>query len=253
LTLTGLQADKERKDMQRIFLIAVFAAASIGMSAATASAQMWPGSRRSYSSYDTWGYNDDAVAAAYALNSSNNAARNTAQSYQAWSQRAAPTSGMQSDIRNTMDASAQRRTQDIYSQQQAGRDWWFQVQQQQMAQQRAQAPQYSAVPAGFESLPAPVAPKAATDIIKWLPLLQAPQFAAERARVEAPYRRSSKGLSRPTAEDYQDMIKAAEQMKRILKGMTANITAQEYLNAEAFLDKLAAEARDRLGQATPKK
>jgi hypothetical protein len=242
--------------MRRISLIAVLTAASIAMSAATASAQ-WPGSRRSSSSYDTWGYNDDAVAAAAALNSSSYAARSTAQSYQAWSQQAAPTYSRQNNIRGTMDAAAQQRSQNIYNQQQAGRDWWFQTQQQQMAQQQARGPQYAAAPpTGFEAATVsatPGTPKAATDIIKWLPLLQLPQFAAERKKIEAPYLRSSQGLSRPTVDDYQGMIKSADQMKLILKGMTANITAQEYLGAEAFLDQLAAEARKQMEDETPKK
>ena len=49
------------------------------------------------------------------------------------------------------------------------------------------------------------------------------------------------------------MIDAAGQMKAILKGMASYVAAQDYLNAEAFLDKLAAEARGRLEDATAKK
>jgi hypothetical protein len=244
--------------MRRASLIAVLVAGSIAMSATTAWAQL--GSRRSGGSYDTWGFNDDAFAAAAALNSANSTARTTAQSFQAWSQRASQGYGTQSGIRNTMDAAAQQRNQAIYSQQQANRDWWLQTQQQQMVQQQAAQRQfdtgrYAAAPAGFEaaSVTAPSAPKAAADIINWLPLLQAPQFAAERAKIEAPYRRSAQGLSSPTAEDYENMIKATEQMKLILRGMTATITAQQYLDAEAYLDKLASEARERLEKNEPKK
>jgi hypothetical protein len=105
---------------------------------------------------------------------------------------------------------------------------------------------------GFESA-SPAAPPVATDIIKWSPVLQAPQFAEQRARIEAPYRRGAKGLSTPTAKDYQDMIAATGQMKLILKNMATEISAQDYLNAAAFLDQLAAEARGRLEKASPKK
>ena len=101
---------------------------------------------------------------------------------------------------------------------------------------------------GFESAApaAASAPEAATDVIKWLPVLCEPRFAAERARVEAPYRRDPTGRTNPTTADYQNMIDAAGQMKAVLGRMTAEISAQDYLNAEKFLDQLAAEARGRI-------
>ena len=73
-----------------------------------------------------------------------------------------------------------------------------------------------------------------------------PAIRRAAARIEAPYRRSAKGLSMPTAQDYDDMIDATEKMKVILKGMVANLTAHDYLNAEAFIDRLATQARERL-------
>jgi hypothetical protein len=290
--------------MRRTCMIAVLAAAWMALSTATASAQMFPGRHRNSSSYDVDAY--DTAVGLNALNSANNAARSTAQAYQAWSQQSSQQmSGTQSRISSAMDADAQRRTQNIYGQQQANRDWWFQAQQQQVAQRQAETAQWQGQPVprqnqaaqrqyppapqqnqalqqqnldaqwrdqeaqwqyeavrrqeqaaqftpGFESA-APDTPRAATDIIKWLPLLQAPQFAAERARVEAPYRRSSKGPIIPSAKDYQEMIDATGQMKVTLKEMTTYITAQQYLNAEAFLDQLATEARGRLENAAPKK
>ncbi len=239
--------------MRRTALIAVIFAVCIGMSAATVSVQMFPRSRYNRSSYD--GYDDGALAAAAALNSADNAERNASQSYQAWSQQAASSqmSGVESGIQSAMNAGDQQYAQNLHNRQQAGRDWWFQVERQQVAQRRAQASRYAAMTAGFESAPAANGPKANTDIIKWLPLLQAPQFAAQRTLIEAPYRRNSKGLSTPTVDDYRNMIKAAEQMKAILKGMTAEITAEEYFDSEDFLNRLAAEARERLEQAAAKK
>ena len=239
--------------MRRICLTAIIATVWIGMSATTVSAQIWPGFRDRRSSYD--GYDEGAVAAAAALGSADSATRTTAESYQAWSQRAASSqmSGMESGIRSAMNAGDQQYAQNLYSQQQAGRNWWFQVEQQQTAERQAQAARYAAMSAGFESAQIANAPKANTDIIKWLPLLQLPQFAAERSQIEAPYRRNSKGLSTPTVDDYRNMLKAAEQMKATLKSMTANITAEEYFSSEAFLNQLAAEIRQRLKPAAAKK
>jgi crotonobetainyl-CoA:carnitine CoA-transferase CaiB-like acyl-CoA transferase len=164
---------------------------------------------------------------------------------------------MQSGIRNTLTTQAQTRTQDILGQQQSNKDWWFQVQQQQMAQRRAMPALASgggAPAAGFESARSAAAqPEVATDIIKWPSVLRDPQFAQERARVEAPYRRAPKGEAIPTVDDYKNMIDAAEQMKTILGQMTAEISAQAYLNTVKFLDQLAAEARGRIetGKAAP--
>ena len=70
--------------------------------------------------------------------------------------------------------------------------------------------------------------------------------------IEAPYRRNPTGLSIPTADDYKNMIETTGRMKETLKQMTAEISAQEYLDAEAFLDQLATEARQRLEKAQPK-
>lgn len=234
--------------------IAVLAVALVGMWAATASAQMWPGRRYASSSYYD-GYDSGALAAGFALNSADNAQRNVTQSYQEWSQRAASSqmSRMESGIRNTMNAGDQQYTQNLDNQQQSRRDWWFQVEQQQAAQRQAEAARYAAIPAGFEAGAAPNAPKAKTDVIKWPPLLQAPPFASERAEIEAPYRRNATGLSVPTAADYQNMIKTVEQMKATLKAMTARITAEEYFNAQGFLDELAHEARERLDTIEAKK
>jgi hypothetical protein len=161
---------------------------------------------------------------------------------------AAQAAALQSDIRNAMAAEAQRRSEQVFVQQQADRDWWLQVQQQQVAE-RQQAAQWVAMTAAFKPAPR----QAPTDPIKWPLLLQAPPFAEQRSQIEAPYRRGSKGSRTPMAADYKNMIRAAEQMRSILKGMTATLTAHEYLDSQAFLDRLAAEARDRLEKATPKK
>jgi hypothetical protein len=279
--------------MRRIGTIVLLAAVWIELSSTIVTAQMYPGRYRNHSSYDIDAY--DAAVGLNALNNANNAYRDMAQNYQAWRQQ--PSSQQMGAIRGAMESDAQQRSQSIFSQQQANRDWWFQTQQQQVAQRQTEAaqPQYQSLAPppppqamqpqnqvdeaalqrqyaaaqgeraraqrlyetaqfapGFESATSAV-PPAATDIIKWSPALQAPQFAEQRARIEAPYRRSAKGLSTPTAKDYQDMLAATGQMKLILKDMATGISAQDYLNTEAFLDQLAAEARGRLEKASPKK
>ena len=86
----------------------------------------------------------------------------------------------------------------------------------------------------------------AAGIIPWPAVLCDRRFAAERARIEVPYRRNRNGLGTPTAADYQDMIDAAARMKVTLWQMTAEISSQESSTAEKFLDQLAAEARGQL-------
>jgi hypothetical protein len=230
--------------MRRTSLIVVLAAA--GMWTTMLPAEVWLGHRHLGGFYDGYGYGYGVI---YDLSSAWNAGRYIAQSERLMGQQIAAqqAAARQSDIRNEMSAAAWMRSEQISAQQQSDRDWWFQVQQQQMAASR-QAAQFAAMTSGIEP-----APKAATDVIKWPRLLQASQFADQRTQIEAPYRRNSKRLSTPMAKDYQNMIEAAQQMKLILKGMTANISAQDYLDTQVFLDKLAAEARTRIEKTSPKK
>jgi hypothetical protein len=257
--------------VRRTCLIVLFAALCIDTWAASALAQLFPG-RRHYSSYDAYDY--DAAVGAAALIGSNAAARGTAQAFQAWGQQPTQMSATQGAIRGTIDADAQRRLQGDYGQQQANRDWWFQVQQQQVAERRtttssspavvdlspsvpsAPSPSPSAgdsasvynAPAsmGFESTP--YVPPVTSSVIRWLPVLCAPQFDQQRAKIEAPYRRKTDGqrLSNPTPEDYRNMIEAAAKMKTILQGMKADVSPQDYIDAVAFLDQLSTEARSRV-------
>ncbi len=151
---------------------------------------------------------------------------------------------VQQGIRNTLTSQSQTRTQNIVGQQQANRDWWFQTQQQQAARS-SQTRRGPAPPTGEASLAA--ISEAARQvshpgIIPWPVLLKRPLFNQERAIVEAPYLDRTAGGG-PTVKDFQQMIKATEQMKGLLKDFAFKITAAEYLEAEKFLDQLAAEAR----------
>jgi hypothetical protein len=87
------------------------------------------------------------------------------------------------------------------------------------------------------------APPAETDIINWPPALLDPRLAQQRAIVEAPYRCKPAGHVRLTAADRQAIIGAVARMKLILGQMTGEISTADSLDAQKFLDQLAAEAK----------
>lgn len=87
------------------------------------------------------------------------------------------------------------------------------------------------------------------NVIPWPSALQDSRFATQRARIEAPYLRNLAGSAGPTNADYRDMIDAAEQMKVILWQITSDVSAQDSIVAEKFLDQLVIEARSQVGTA----
>ena len=132
----------------------------------------------------------------------------------------------------------------------------MQTQQQQMAEQRGRRTGAAApVGGGFGEDPAAagfgvadVPPKVATDIIPWPPVLQEPEFAAQRTEIEAPYRRAPPALSAPAPADYRNMVETVGEMKAVLEwrlGQGSGLLTQDYEQAKAFLNKLGQEARDR--------
>lgn len=170
----------------------------------------------------------------------------------------------QSGIRNTLAAQGQSQVNAALSQQQADRDWWFQIQQQQAAQQRgsgvgmpmAAAGGLGPAPAAGGFGPADPRPEAALDIIKWPRALQDRVFAARRAQVEAPYRRSPPNLSTPTAADYENMVKTVDEMRAILEWQLTQeggLATDDYEQAKAFLDQMRKEANQRAGGGPPAK
>ena len=169
----------------RILVAALVAGGMLGL-AGPAAAQFYPGY-----GYGGWGGTNGSAALLGADYRQATAMQLKAQSMQAGQQAAmAQNYVVQSGIRNTLSSQAQSQTNAILSQQQANQDWWFQQQSQQMAQRRAMEMEYGApaVPVGFAPSGGP--PPAAMDIIKWPTVLQEPCFASERARIEAPYRRT---------------------------------------------------------------
>jgi hypothetical protein len=224
-----------------------FTAVWLVASASPAWAQFWPGNAFGYGGFG-----------GYPIGSFNTTRNIAQQNYEngqvaAFEQNAT----MQRNIQNTLSNQAVARTNEIENRRSSNRDWWFQVQEQQMAQQRARPPvspmSGSVSVARDPNAVASRDPAVSTDIIPWLPLLQDPQFAELRAKIEAPYRRTPPKLSAPTPSDYRDIDKAVEQMKAILSGLTASVSAQQYLQAQAFLDQMGKEARERsdAGESKP--
>jgi hypothetical protein len=196
-----------------------------------------------------WGYD---LGLLYLLNNDWNTQRRLAQERNLVGQQIAAqqTAALQRSIHDAAAADGQRRADQMFLQQQAGRDWWGQVQQQQIAA-RQQAAMLTAMAA---PKPEPsAAAKVATDVVKWPPLLQGTQFAEQRTQIEAPYRRKAKSPIAPTAADYQKMLQGVEQMQSTVKTMAPGITAQQFFDARAFLDHLTADIRGRLDKLTVKK
>lgn len=234
--------------MRKICVVGILAACWFLTPATTVFGQMWPGhgGGRSYSG-GYYGYGDSGAWGAYSSALNNATSSYAAEQNRLMGQRAAmgQSAMMQSGIRNTLTTQAETRSQNINNQRQSNSDWWFQVQQQQVAQRQSMGSRSSMALTPAVSFESPrVEPQAATDIIKWLPVLCEPRFDADRAKIEAPYRRTPKASL--TAADYQSMIEVAGQMKATLGQMTAEISAQDYLTAEKFLDQLIAEARGRI-------
>ena len=147
--------------MRRTYLLGILAVVLLFTPSAKAWGQMWPGRgyRGDYGGYGGY-YGGDGAWGAYTSALNNATSRNVAEQDRLAGQNAAmqQRAMMQSGIRNTLTTQAQTRTQDILGQQQSNRDWWFQVQQQQLAQRQTMAarPSAGAAPvAGFESAAAP--------------------------------------------------------------------------------------------------
>lgn len=194
---------------------------------------------------DGWGWggyslNQDAIATRYVVG-----ANQVAGSVIAARQSAA----MQGGIRNAMSLDAWQRGQNIYAAQQGDRDWFMQTQLQQASQRQLLAARYAGtlMPAAVRATTTdPTPPEPALDVFRWPFVLQAPQFAVERASIESPYRRTAKDGKQMTAKDCLAMLAAVERMRTTLKEVAARVTADEYFDARAFLDRLAKEAQSQV-------
>ena len=232
--------------MNRQILVAMLVAGGMLALARQAPAQFFPGF-----GYGGYGDMNGAAALLGADSRQATAMQLKAQSMQAGQQAVmAQNSVVQSGIRNTLSTQAQSQTNAILSQQQANQDWFFQQQNRQMAQQKAMGGAYGAagVAGGFGPPAGP--PPAAMDIIKWPTVLQEQCFASERAKIEAPYRRSPPKLSTPTPADYRQMAGTVEDMKAVLEWrLKEGVETADYNAAKTFLNQLGQEVAARAGSS----
>lgn len=159
------------------------------------------------------------------------------------------------EVRDTLLNEANARTQAAISQQQSARDWWFQTQQRQVAEQAARTASRSLPPLAYApasgTTMATTAAASTKSLIQWPAVLLDPRFTAQRASVEAPFARFAEGGATVTVAEYRAMIATAEAMKQQLDGLATEITAAEYLAAQKFLEQLAGEAQQRIAELTP--
>jgi hypothetical protein len=241
--------------MKRPIVLALLLAGGVLSLARPGSAQFYPGY-----GYGGWGGYDGGAALLGSDQRQAAVIEAKTQSRLAGQQFAAQQNAVvQGGIRSTLTNQANARDAAIANQQAQTQDWWFQHQQQQVAQRQAstaQAAEYSmnsAPSAGWSSLGPPhKPPPAAMDIIQWKTLLQDPCFASDRAKVEAPYRRTTytpgapPKLGTPNEDDYQKMSAAVEDMKAILQWkLSEGVDTGEYNTAKAFLNQLGNELAKR--------
>ncbi len=224
--------------MNRKILVALLVAGGMFGLSQQARAQFYPGY-----GYGGWGGMDGSAALLGADYRQATAMQLKAQNMQAGQQAAMGQNYVvQSGIRNMMATQAQNQTNANISQQQSNQDWWFQQQSQQMAQRRAMDMKQgvTTIPAGFG--PSKTPPPVSTDIIKWPMVLQEPCFATERAKIEAPYRRTPPKLSSPTVEDYRRMAATVNDMKAVLQWrLSEGVQTADYEAGKSFLDRLGEE------------
>jgi hypothetical protein len=218
----------------RILVASLVVGGMLGLADA-ASAQFYPGY-----GYGGWGGMTGGAALLGSDSRQATAMQLKSQSMQTGQQAAmAQNQVVQSGIRNTLSSQAQSRSNAILTQRQSNQDWWFQQQAQQSAQRGAMgyASGAPAVPVGFAPPGEP--PPAAMDIIQWPTVLQEKCFASQRARIEAPYRRTPPKLSVPTQADYRKMAGAVEDMKAVLEWrLTESLDTDDYNAAKSFLNQL---------------
>jgi hypothetical protein len=107
------------------------------------------------------------------------------------------------------------------------------------------SPEKAVVAASFETdKPEVVSMQVALDIIQWPKALCDRRFEAFRAKIEVPYRQKAA----PTVSDYENIIDAAKRMETVLVGMMSEISAPDYVASRKFLDRMIAEAQDRIAK-----
>jgi hypothetical protein len=226
--------------MNRWILLVLLLVGGMLYFARPASAQFYPGY-----GYGGWGW-DGSAALLGADTRQAQVIQSRAQDRLAGQQLAAEQNAVvQSGIRNTLSSQAQSRDAAIQAQQQATQDWWFQHQQQQMTQRPpAEYATAAAPPQDWGSLAPPSPPPPASmDLIKWPTLLQAPCFAADREKIEAPYRRTPpEKWNTISTDDFRQMAAAVEDMKALLQWRSSQgVDVDAFNAAKNFLIQMSSE------------
>ena len=222
--------------------IPVFALVLLTTAAGTgvASAQLFP-----YDYYGGWGGYPYDTAATYRTNM-NIASQ---QQQRAASRAMEQNRTVQMGIRSSLDSQATAQAQSQVTEAQRARDFWMQQQGRQMAQSRARAARPPVSLAGAARVAEGLtggAAAASPSIIKWPPALMDPRFAAQRAKIEAPFLRRAADGGVVTIGEYEEIIKTTGEMKVTLKQLVDEISAGDYLRVEKFLDTMADEARQEI-------
>jgi hypothetical protein len=231
--------------MKRWIVIVLLLMGGVVRFTGSASAQFYPG-------YGYGGSGWDGSAALLGADSRQaQVIQSRAESRLAGQQLAAQQNNViQSGIRNTLSGQAQSRDAAIQAQQQANQDWWFQHQQQQMAQRPPANYATAAMPLqdwGSLAPPSPP-PPASMDLIKWPTLLQAPCFAADREKIEAPYRHTPpEGWDKLSTDDYRQIGAAVEDMKALLQWRSSEgVDTNAFTAAKNFLIQMSDELAKRI-------
>jgi hypothetical protein len=225
--------------------------AALAVSADVAWAQFVPPSRSGM--YYGWGpYVSDAV-----VPRSTRAAQEGADRRQQLQQNFAQHQAMNQQLLST----AQQRTAQIKQQRQTTDQLRMNLAQQH-ADRLASASQGAYMPpAGVPGLPAgPTVPgpkseagddgsePPATSAIptsgemRWPTVLREPQFDKPRSELEKLLRAAHQSQAGLTSAEYEDIVKAAEKMREILRSMVHDLSAAEYLWVDQYLQNLAKQA-----------
>jgi hypothetical protein len=236
----------------RFCLLLAGVALALGIYAETASGQLAPrrfvgrGGYGGYYGYDYGPYYPDINQ----TNAELQQAYNQERQYQAQSSMARTAAWR--NINQTMIDQANQQTQSMLAQRQSAKDWWYQIEAQQVASRQAREAAQAAAAAKSESEDPYNNPQAAArnsaakDIMVWPTLLRGPAFDQLRAEVEAPFRRGYADHKPLTADDYRGILRALDEMKAKLKDFSSRVVESEYVAVESYLDDLAADAQKRL-------
>lgn len=138
---------------------------------------------------------------------------------------------------------AQRRTAAINQDQQVREGLRTSVAAEQARQNAAWASSPSAGLGRLPPTPISKSAAAAEPGTRWPTLLNDSRFAVPRTKLERLLTDAASPKEGLTSAEYDEIVKQAEQMKDVMRGMAAELNAAEYLAVERFLNDLIAKAK----------